>query len=349
MQEHIKWDMIVDEVTNMILAEKIMKLRKQKGWSQEELALRLNVSRQSVSKWESMTSLPDLDKIIKLSELFGVSTDYLLKDEIEEEPGFEAYEEPEIKDEFEKKRPFSLEETNEYMGLVTHASKKIAKATMACVVCPVPLILLGGIASSSYKLWMLQRTSGAIGVAILLAIVAWAVAMFISNGMKLSKYEFLEQEPLDLEYGVEGIVKARKEEFEPRFKRSITLGVVLCIVSVIPLVVAAALEASDVVYVIMVALLLVLVAAGVYQFVWAGMIYGSFQKILEEGDYTYYNKIENKKNDNLSKVYWCITTAIYLAYSFITGNWHISWIVWPVAGVLYAAVCGIAAMIRKKR
>ena len=73
----------------MILAEKIMRLRKQKGWSQEELAVRLNVSRQSVSKWESMTSLPDLDKIIKMSELFGVSTDYLLKDEIEEEPGFE--------------------------------------------------------------------------------------------------------------------------------------------------------------------------------------------------------------------------------------------------------------------
>ena len=51
----------------MIAAEKIMKFRKQKGWSQE-----------------------DLDKIIKLSSLFGVSTDYLLKDDIEEEPGYEA-------------------------------------------------------------------------------------------------------------------------------------------------------------------------------------------------------------------------------------------------------------------
>lgn len=64
----------------MILADKIAELRKKNGWSQEELAGQLGVSRQSVSKWESAASIPDLDKILKLSELFGVSTDYLLKD-----------------------------------------------------------------------------------------------------------------------------------------------------------------------------------------------------------------------------------------------------------------------------
>ena len=63
----------------MILVEKIIKLRKQNGWFQEDLAMQLNVSRQSVSKWESTASIPDLDKIVKLSEIFGVSTDYLLE------------------------------------------------------------------------------------------------------------------------------------------------------------------------------------------------------------------------------------------------------------------------------
>ena len=69
----------------MILADKIAELRKKNGWSQEELAGQLGVSRQSVSKWESAASIPDLDKILKLSELFGVSTDYLLKDSWEPE------------------------------------------------------------------------------------------------------------------------------------------------------------------------------------------------------------------------------------------------------------------------
>jgi transcriptional regulator with XRE-family HTH domain len=69
----------------MTLADKIMKLRKKNGFSQDELAERLNVSRQSVSKWESGTSMPDLNKIVMLSGIFGVSTDYLLKEEIEDE------------------------------------------------------------------------------------------------------------------------------------------------------------------------------------------------------------------------------------------------------------------------
>ena len=63
----------------MILADKIMNERKKNGWSQEELAEQLNVSRQSVSKWEGAQAIPDLQKIIAMAELFGVSTDYLLK------------------------------------------------------------------------------------------------------------------------------------------------------------------------------------------------------------------------------------------------------------------------------
>ena len=71
----------------MILGEKIMELRKRNGWSQEELAGKLNVSRQSVSKWESSMSVPELDKVLQLSEIFEVSTDYLLKDDKEEDYG----------------------------------------------------------------------------------------------------------------------------------------------------------------------------------------------------------------------------------------------------------------------
>ena len=60
----------------MILAEKIALLRRRSGLSQEELAEQMQVSRQSVSKWESGTSIPDLEKILRLSALFGVSTDF---------------------------------------------------------------------------------------------------------------------------------------------------------------------------------------------------------------------------------------------------------------------------------
>ena len=68
---------------NESASEKIMNLRKKNGWSQEELAQRLSVSRQSVSKWEGGQSIPDLDKLLALSQIFGVTLDYLVKDEID--------------------------------------------------------------------------------------------------------------------------------------------------------------------------------------------------------------------------------------------------------------------------
>ena len=75
----------------MILADKITALRKNASWSQEELAEQLGVTRQSVSKWEGAQSVPDMDKVVQMSRLFGVTTDFLLKDELsEEEPAPEG-------------------------------------------------------------------------------------------------------------------------------------------------------------------------------------------------------------------------------------------------------------------
>ncbi len=67
----------------MIFADKLMNLRKKNGWSQEELAEKLNVSRQTISKWEGALSMPDLERMLKIARLFGVTTDYLIKDEQE--------------------------------------------------------------------------------------------------------------------------------------------------------------------------------------------------------------------------------------------------------------------------
>lgn len=72
----------------MILADKITALRKKAGWSQEELAEQLGVTRQSVSKCEGAQSVPDMDKVVQMSRLFGVTTDFLLKDELSEEEDY---------------------------------------------------------------------------------------------------------------------------------------------------------------------------------------------------------------------------------------------------------------------
>lgn len=94
----------------MILADKIISLRKKSGWSQEELAQQLGVTRQSVSKWEGAQSVPDMDKILQMSRLFGVSTDYLLKDEIEAEEKITTSEDSPL-------RRVTMKEASDYIEL----------------------------------------------------------------------------------------------------------------------------------------------------------------------------------------------------------------------------------------
>lgn len=67
----------------MKLPEKIIKHRKANGWSQEDFAEKMNVSRQAISRWENGTALPDAQNILQISKLFGVSADYLLNDDYE--------------------------------------------------------------------------------------------------------------------------------------------------------------------------------------------------------------------------------------------------------------------------
>ena len=337
----------------MILAEKIIKLRKQKGWSQEDLALHMGVSRQSVSKWESMSSLPDLDKIIKLSNLFGVSTDYLLKDDMEEEPGFEAEDLTSgnesthtVKDE-DSFVDVSLDTANKYMELVEKTSKRIAGAVAACILSPVFLILFTGYAESG-MINMSEDVAGGIGAAVLLLMIAGAVFIFVSDGIRLGKYDYLEKENLNLQYGIAGIIESKKEIHDSKYKTSIAIGVSLCILSVVPLLVAAGFHFPEQVYISLVALLLICIACGVFLFVKVGMINDCYNKLLEEGEYSREQKSNAKRNDTLSTIYWGIVTAAYLGYSFVTGAWDRSWIIWPVAGVLFGAVIGIVNSLRKK-
>lgn len=326
----------------MILADKIIALRKTNGWSQEQLAQELGISRQSVSKWESGMSIPDLDKVIKLSALFGVSTDYLLKDEIEMEMPSES-KEPDGGD----LHFVDAEEANTYMTLTEQVSKIMAAAVSLLVLCPIPLLFLGAFAE--YKGTFSEDFAGGIGMAILLVIVIIGVVLLILNGMKLSPYEYLEKEEISLQYGVQGIVEKKKKAFEPFFRTSIALGVGLCIAGVIPVVIAFGMSFSDFICVCMVCVLLCFVSTGVYFFVHSSIIYGSFQKLLQEGDYTVEEKADNKRLAFFPGIYWCLVTAIYLGISFYFDNWHRSWIVWPVAGVAFAALSGILKIIIRKK
>ena len=156
----------------MILADKIIENRKKNGWSQEELADKLGVSRQSVSKWEGAQAVPDMKKILQMSEVFGVSTDYLLRDDIEES---HAPEETPVDNGLEETvRAVSMEEANAFLEHNEKAARSISTGVMICILSPVILILLGGLAEAE-KISISENIAGMGGTVILLVMVAAAV------------------------------------------------------------------------------------------------------------------------------------------------------------------------------
>ena len=165
----------------MILADKIIELRKKNGWSQEDLAEKLEVSRQSISKWEGAQSIPDMNKILKLSEVFSVSTDYLLKDEIElDSPG----EDPKIDTESSLKEvPVSMEEANAFLEHKYQAASQIALGVLLCILSPSLLIVLSTLQESSL-LSLSEGKAVGIGVLFLFLLAGAGVALFIKNSIE---------------------------------------------------------------------------------------------------------------------------------------------------------------------
>ncbi|MBP9997174.1 MAG: helix-turn-helix transcriptional regulator [Lachnospiraceae bacterium] len=331
----------------MILADKIINERKKNGWSQEELAEKLSVSRQAVSKWESAQAIPDIQKIVLMAQVFGVSTDYLLKDDIENvERGTEIVSMHDSTDSVPPKRFVSMQEANDYIKFVKSNAPRLANAVALCIVSPVLLIVLCGL-SDEGGFAINEAIAGGIGLISLFGFIAYAVYNFIVINSKEEKYRYLDYNLIDTEYGVTGMVKERKEAFSERYTRGIALGVILCILACVPLFVAAMFEAKDYILVVLTGVLLIIIAFGVDIIIRVCNVMEAYNKLLEENDYAKNIKKNKKVVERYSSLYWSVAVVVYLGWSFLSGRWHFTWIVWPIAGVLFAVYIGIVKSIYK--
>ena len=302
------------------------------------LAEALGVSRQSVSKWEVGATIPDMEKVLRLSELFGVTTDYLLKDNMDDTEYIKTIQDDD--------RVVTLNEAHGYMNMTRKVSKWIALAVALFILSPVCVIEL----SALYSIGMVSnRIVTGVGVTTIIILVTIGTGIAVFNGMQLGKYSYLERECFGLEYGVKGIIEKAKSEYEGIFRRNLVVGICLCILSVVPLLVSAAIGDKDGFAIIScVSVLLAIVAIGVSIIVNTGMIYNSFNVLLQMEDYTERNKKAIQKTEKWAGAYWLIMTAIYLASSFLTNMWGRTWIIWPVAGVLFAVIQSIVKAMSKE-
>ncbi len=325
----------------MILADKITRLRKQFGWSQEDLAEKMNVSRQSVSKWESANSIPDLNKIISLGAIFGVSTDYLLKDEIEKIESVAEENEPGI-------IKVTLEKANDYIENKVRASKITSYGVVVVLGSVIPLFLLLGLAGLE-RVNLNSNIAVAIGLMLMLVMVALAVSIFIKSNQYEEESAKIEDEEIELGYGVKSIIKERLDIFKPVYQMRMSVGVMMLITCVVPLIVVALLGGSNFWIFMMLVVLIAMLTVGIYIIIPASAEFNAYNLLIGEGDFSPKKRYITKRTEKVASIYWPLITAIYLGWSLWTMDWGTTWIVWPVAGVLFAAIIGMVAMFASEK
>jgi len=324
----------------MILAEKIVKLRKQVNWSQEELAEKVGVSRQSVSKWESTNSIPDLNKIIMLSDIFGVSTDYLLKDDIETSDPSNPKDETTVSQ-------ISQEQALKYVESKINTAQLISKGVFLCICSVIPLFILLAMAESD-KFNVARDVASAIGVVSILILVAVAVSFFVRANQYRHDIALIEEDVFDLAYGVHGIFEEKELQYRKTYNLQLTLGIALLIFSSVPTILVNILLDNGTLTLFVLALMMLTIAIGVFVLIRVSAKHDAYHNILKEFDEDTEKGRRNTYEKKLAAFYWPLLTAFYLGWSFLTMDWAITWIVWPVGAILFEALIGLMVMPDKK-
>ena len=344
----------------MILADKLIDLRKKAGWSQEELAERMEVSRQSVSKWESAQSVPDMNRILKLSELFGVTTDYLLKDDL----GPEAQEGQSlpVPDTDPPRREVSMEEASAYLKYRAFAARRAALGAMLFLLAAATALLaLAAVIPEPERIY--QIVLAVVGGVAALGMLGFAICFTVTAGTRGARFAYLKTEPLETAYGVDGMVKDRREKQGKRFKLRLALGIVLCAVAAWAIAIIHIYSRggdhygavfTERIFVLITALLLILAAIGAQLIVEAVKTRSGYRFLLQEGRYSLQSKAERehfKKMDRyLDLAFVFVAIAAFLIWGAACGDLlhALHLIVFPIATALYYAVRALIRAVRSK-
>lgn len=276
-----------------------------------------------------------MDKIVKLSNLFSVSIDYLLKDEIEEAEYIEGKDNTGL-------RRVSLEDANSFIAANKKHAKNTAGGIFLCIVSPVLLIFLNNLRQSGLQ-YFSEIATATLGPIFLIELIAIAVPIFIKSTPSMAPYKFLKEDAFELEYGVDSAVRKEKENHRNGHIKNISLGIVIIMASIIPAILSEALADAPVLHSIAPSLLISMVAVGVYLLVKTGIYNSSFTIVLQEGSYTPSKKKNSVIFGKIAGIYWLSIVTLYLAISFIFNQWASSWMIWPIAGVLFGVISMIVS------
>ena len=284
----------------MKLGQKIAGLRKKSSLSQEALAEKMNVSRQAVSKWESNQSIPDIEKIVDLSELFGVTSDYLLMN------GTPSFGLPgkSSEEKIEKALPaITDQEIDQYLEV----AKKAAHFESLSIA--LFLLAIASFCLFSTLVFISHNIFGTVAYIAPIIIIAIALGYFIHAKLMMHEFKSITQNKFALTSTQNDLIDSSAHEFRNKNNRRIVIGVVLCILAIIPLILIWTLHLlPDWAWAVL-AITFVLLGIASYQFTFYFLRQLAFKTI--SGRRKHLPKEEKSLLINGSVIFWIVLFLVY--------------------------------------
>ncbi len=238
-------------------------------------------------------------------------------------------------------RILTTEEARNYVEERNRNNLLHSIATLLYITCPIGCILA--------QLDQGNRFLLAVGLVQLFVFIAAAVSINIIAGAKMKRWSFVQK-------NICGIDFATTEELERQYEQSTTgcyvmraVGTVLCIFCAVPVILASLLSGNFTMIIFFSATVLVFIGIGVLLLIHSGGRRAAYRKLLAVNDKQTvsgsYSKVEKNEivydSPNVAKlmsVYWPLVTCIYLIWSFLSFDWNITWIIWPIAGIAHLVI-----------
>ncbi|WP_407269947.1 permease prefix domain 1-containing protein [Radiobacillus sp. PE A8.2] len=240
-------------------------------------------------------------------------------------------------------RPMEKEEVDEFLRMNKRFSKMIGLGVILCILAPALLILINQFIDGGIIAVTSQRFADIAGLIPFFLFIAIAVVIFIYAGMGMEKYKYIDY-GVEIQPDIQGMIRQNNEEYQSTFVMSIIIGVILIILSPITLIIISTFTADSSIYGVVV--LLSMVAAAVYIFIYSGIKKDGYQKLLKIGDYSKQHKEQDKVIAAVSVIIWPLAVCIFLITGFVFQAWAINWLIFPVVALLFSMFSGAYKILK---
>ncbi len=276
--------------------------RKRKGFSQEDLAVKMQVSRQAISKWESGAAYPEIEKLSELSKILGCSVDDIINSKF--------------------KAQSAIDDKTSYDRLMNKFSRQISLA--------VALILLGTSIFLAIASFGMLYTS--YGLVVLLISVAVSVPIFVRRGIELSNYK-LKHPKLEHFY-----TQAEIDGYDGKFSilMAVAIGIIMAGLVVFLALTVTHICPEESPFATAVFMLFITIATPI--FVYAGIQKSKYDIAGYNKENSFQAQNQSSKVGKISGVIMLIATIVFMLWGFLGDGWSLSWLAFPVGGILCAIV-----------